>query len=74
MGENQGCARDVADLAGAGSDVLERAPAASEQGKPSFPEAAQGALEGVAGTGIDIELPSISGLLDRDVNADLAPS
>ena len=52
MGEDKGGAGDVADFARAGGDVLQGAPAAGEQGEPSFPEAVQGALEGVTGTGL----------------------
>ena len=39
---------DVADLAGAGGDVLQGAPAAGEHGEPPFAQAAQGALDSVA--------------------------
>ena len=41
-----------------------------EQGEPAFAEAAQGPLDGVAGTGIDIEFTAVWRLLDRDVQAD----
>ena len=58
MGQDQGGSGDVADLAGAGGDVLEGAPAAREQGEPAFPQAAQRAEQGVAGAGIDIEVLS----------------
>ena len=47
MGEDECGAGNVADLAGAGGDVLESAPALGEQGEPAFAEAAQGALEGI---------------------------
>jgi len=60
MGEDERGAGDVADFAGAGGDVLEGAPAAGEQGEPAFAEAAQGTLESVAGTGVDIEFPSLA--------------
>jgi hypothetical protein len=70
MGEDEGGAGDVADLAGAGGDVLEGAPALGDQGKPSFAQAAQRALDGVAGAGIDIEVPPARGLFDRDMDAD----
>jgi len=36
MGEDEGGACNVADLAGAGGDVLQGAPAAGEQRKPAF--------------------------------------
>jgi hypothetical protein len=67
MGEDECGAGNVADLAGAGGDVLESAPALVEQGEPAFAEAAQGALEGIAGAGANIEFPSAGGLLDRDM-------
>jgi hypothetical protein len=51
VGEYQGGAGDVADFARAGGDALEGAPALVEQGEPAFAEAAQGALDGVAGAG-----------------------
>ena len=70
MGEDECGAGNVADLAGAGGDVLKSAPALGEQGEPAFAEAAQGALEGIAGAGANIEFPSAGGLLDRDMNAD----
>ena len=57
-------------FAGAGGDVLECAPAAGEQCEPLFPEAAQGALDGVAGAGIDIEFLTARGLSDGDQDAD----
>jgi len=50
----------VADFAGAGGDVVKGAPPAGEQRGPSFPEAAQGTLEGVAGAGIDVRFPAAS--------------
>ena len=53
MGEDEGGAGGVTDLARAGGDVLEGAPAAGEQGEPAFAQAAQGPLEGVAGAGVD---------------------
>jgi hypothetical protein len=70
MGEDEGGAGDVADLAGAGGDVAEGTPATGEQREPAFAQAAQRALDGVAGTGIDIELPAASGLFDGNQDAD----
>src|SRR5271170_1278878 len=70
MGEDEGGTYDVADLAGAGGDVAEGAPAAGEQGEPAFAEAAQRALEGVARTSIDIEFPPVCGLSDGHADAD----
>src|SRR5207237_241749 len=67
MGEDEGGAGDVADFAGAGGDVLEGAPALVEQGEPSFAQAAQRALDGVAGAGADIEIPPICGLYHRSM-------
>jgi hypothetical protein len=58
MGEDECGAGNVADLAGADGDVLEGAPALVEQREPAFAEAAQGALEGIAGAGGNIEFPS----------------
>ena len=71
MGEDEGGAGDVAGFAGAGGDVAQGAPAAGEQGEPAFSQAAQRALDGVAGSGIDIEVlpdrgtysPSVSGVM-----------
>ena len=70
MDKDERGAGDVADLAGAGGDVLEGAPALGDQGESAFAEAAQGPEHGVAGAGADIEVPPVGGLLDRDVNAD----
>ena len=61
MGEDERGAGDVADLAGAGGDVLQGAPAAGEQGEPAFAEAAQRAENRVAGACADIEFPPICG-------------
>ena len=74
MGEDEGGAGDVADFAGAGGDVLQGAPAAGEQGEPAFAQAAQGTLDGIAGPGIDIELPPASGLFDGMWMPSPAPS
>jgi WD40 repeat protein len=68
MGQDKGCPHDVADLARAGGDVLEGSPPAGEQGEPAFAQAAQRSLEGVAGTGIDIEFAPACGLLHRDMD------
>jgi len=70
MGEDERGAGYVADLAGAGSDVVQGAPAAGEQGEPAFAEAARGPLDGVPGTGADIQVPPAGGLFDRDEDAD----
>jgi len=70
MGEDERRAGDGADFAGAGGDVAQGTPPAGEQGEPSFPQAAQGALDRVAGTGIDIQFPPAGGLPDRDQDAD----
>jgi hypothetical protein len=42
MGQDECGASDVTDLAGAGGDVLEGAPAAGEQGESSLAQTAQG--------------------------------
>jgi NAD(P)H-dependent flavin oxidoreductase YrpB (nitropropane dioxygenase family) len=73
MGEDEGCTGDAANFAGAGGDVLEGAPAAGEQGKPAFAQAAQGALDGVAGTGIEVRLPAAGGIFDGNQDADARP-
>jgi hypothetical protein len=52
---------NVTDLARAGGDVPQGAPAAGEQREPPFAQAAQGALDGVAGAGIDVEFPAAGG-------------
>ena len=70
MGKDKRCAGDVADFARAGGDVAEGAPSAGEQGEPSFPQAAQGTLDRVAGARIDIEFPSASRLPHRNQDAD----
>ena len=70
MSENEGGAGDVTDLAGAGGDVLECAPALGEQREPAFAQAAQGALDGVAGAAADVEFTVSGWQLARDVKAD----
>jgi len=50
--------------------VAKGAAPAGEQGEPSFPEAAQGALEGVAGTGIDVRFPAAGWLPGGNHDAD----
>jgi len=55
MGEDERGAAMSPILLGLGGDVLQCAPATGEQGEPAFPEAAQGTLDGVAGTGIDVQ-------------------
>jgi len=70
MGEDEGGAGDGADLAGAGGDVLQGAPSAGEQGEPSFSQAAQGTLDGVPGTGIDIKLLAAGCLFDGNQDRD----
>jgi hypothetical protein len=71
MGEDECGADDAADLARAGGDLALGAPVAGEQSEPAFSQAAQRALDGVAGSGIDIEVlpdrgtysPSVSGVM-----------
>jgi heme-degrading monooxygenase HmoA len=63
MGEDKGGAGDVADSAGAGGDVLEGAPPLGEQRKPAFAEAAQRALEGIVGAGVNVEVPRARSLM-----------
>jgi hypothetical protein len=70
MGAYERGTGDVADLAGAGGDVLEGASAAGEQREPAFARAAQGAEQRVASAGIDIEVTPVRGLPDRDVHGD----
>jgi len=66
VGEDEGRLSYARDLARAGGDMLEGAPALGEQGEPAFAEAAQGTLDGVAGAGVDIKVPAVWGLFDRD--------
>src|SRR5437764_13440140 len=70
MRENKRRAGDVADFARAGGDVVEGAPPAGEQGEPSFPQAAQGTLEGIAGTGIDVKFAAARWLPDGNQDSD----
>ena len=49
MGEYERGAGDIADLGGAGGDVLERPPAAGEQGEPALAQASKRPLERVIG-------------------------
>jgi hypothetical protein len=63
MGEDEGGAGDVADLAGAGGDVAEGAPPAGEQGEPAFAQAAQyGSRISLADQG-DLGVPGEPGAL-----------
>ena len=50
--------------------MVKGAPAPGEQGEPSFAQAAQRAQDSVAGAGIDIQFPPVSGLFDRHIDAD----
>lgn len=69
MGEGE-CGFDhVPDLAGAGSDVVESAPAAGEDGESAFAQAAQAAQECVVGAGVHVEDLVTCGLFDRGVRA-----
>ena len=61
---------DDSDLAGAGGNVLEGAPAAGEQGEPPFAQAAQRALDGVARAGIDVGFLAAGRLPDGNQDAD----
>src|SRR5947207_14345116 len=70
MGEDERGTDDVADLAGAGGDVLEGAPAAGEQGEAAFALAAQRPLDGVAGASADVEFPAAGRVFHRSVHAD----
>jgi len=70
MGEDQGGADDVSDLARAGGDVMEGAPAAGGQGEPALAQAAKRPLEPVIGACIDIEVPAVWGVPDGDADAD----
>jgi hypothetical protein len=70
MGQDERSPGDIADHAGAGGNVLQGASAAGERREPAFPHAAQGTEQGVAGAGIDIEVPAVGGVPDWDVNAD----
>jgi hypothetical protein len=50
--------------------VLQRPPAAGEQGEPAFAQAAQRPLDAIAGAGIAIEVLAAGRLAHRDVDAD----
>ena len=52
-----------------GKTVAKRNIVDGRQGKPAFTQAAQGAQDGVAGTGIDVEFAASGWLLDRDEDA-----
>jgi hypothetical protein len=66
MGQDERGAGDITDLARAGSDPLEGAPAALEQGEPAFAAAPDRADQHVAGQGIDIEGRAVAAGLGRD--------
>lgn len=70
LSENEGCAGYLGDLARAGGDVLEGAPALGEQGECPFAEAAQGSLEGVRGAGAQVGFRPVRWLFYRDADAD----
>ena len=70
MSEDEGGAGDVADLAGAGGDVAEGTPATGEQREPAFAQAAQRALDGVAGARVEVEFAAAGRLSDRNQDAD----
>jgi hypothetical protein len=59
MGADQGGADDVSDLAQAGGEVMEGAPAAGEQGERALAQAAKRPLERGIGACIDIEVPVV---------------
>ena len=69
VGQDERGPGDDADLAGAGSDVLEAAPAAGEQGEPAFAQAAQRALDGVARADVDVGFLAAGGLPDGNQDA-----
>jgi hypothetical protein len=70
MGEDDCGFDDVADLAGAGGDVVETAPAAGEHGESAFAQAAQAAQQGVVGAIVHVEYLVTGGLFDRGVHPD----
>src|SRR6266496_1286805 len=70
MGEYECGFDDGADLAWAGGDVTECAPAADEECEGAFAQAAQSAEEGVVGAVVEVEFLVAGGLFDRCVHAD----
>ena len=65
MGEDKGGAGDVADFAKPCGDGWRVRQRPVSKANPCSPEAAQGALEGVAGAVIDVEFPAAGRLPDR---------
>src|SRR5437660_12272681 len=63
---------DVADLAGAGSEVVESAPTSSKDSEATFAQAAQSAEQRVVAAVVDVEDLVTGGLFDRGVYADPA--
>jgi hypothetical protein len=49
LGEDEGGADDLGELAGAGGGVLEEGPALGEQGEPAFSLEAEAAQQGIPG-------------------------
>jgi hypothetical protein len=69
LDEDEGGLGDVADLAGAEHDALERTPALGHQGEAPLAQAAQRAQQRVAGAGVNIGFPPARRPSHRDVNA-----
>jgi hypothetical protein len=55
VGEHECGFDDVTDLAGAGGEVAQCAPAAGQECEPAFAQAAQPAQQGVVGAAVDAE-------------------
>ena len=63
LGEGEGGADDLGELAGAGGGVLEEGPALGEQGEPAFTLEAEAAQQGIPGLVAGCELWLPAGLL-----------
>jgi hypothetical protein len=63
---------DVADLAGAGSEVVRGTPTSGEDSEAAFAQAAQSAEQGIVAAVVDVEDVVTGGLFDRGMHADPA--
>src|SRR5437660_8274864 len=63
---------DAADLAGAGSEVVESTPTSGEDSEAAFAQAAQSSEQGVVAAVADVEDLVTGGLFDRGMHADPA--
>jgi hypothetical protein len=63
LGEDEGGADYLGQVAGAGGGVLEGGPALGEQGEAAFSLKAEAAEQGVPGAGADVEFLVSGGVL-----------